>query len=162
MATLSKSNIVLDGNWEVRTLTEAASQSFKAMDPVILSSSKVAIAAAAGSDFTNAVEFLGFAAQDASGTTDNPIKVYVAADKSATIRTAVDHATPSSAVTAVTQIGTNYVGNNSATGGFVIEIDTTTNANFQVVEIDPNYAVGERYGWVKVRPITSASGYSFE
>lgn len=160
MATLSKNNLVLEG-FEIRTYPEAASQSFTDMTPVILSSSKVAIAATAGSDFTNAVEFLGFAAENASGTTDNPIKVYVPTSHAARIRTAVDHPTPASAVTAVTQVGTNYVANNS-TNGFVIEIDTTTNANFQVVEIDPNFPVGERYGWVWVRPITSASGISFE
>lgn len=162
MATLSKTNLVLDGNWGIRTYTEAASQSaVKTMTPVILSSSKVAIAAAAGSDFTNSVEFLGFAAEDFTGTTDNPVKIYVPLDHSAIIRTAVDHATPASAITAVTQVGTNYVANNS-TSGFVIEIDTTSNANFQVVAIDPNFPVGELYGWVWVRPITSASGISFE
>jgi len=160
MATLNKNNIVLDGNWELVTLPEAASQSFKVMDPVILSSNKVAIAVAAGSDVTATTGFLGFAAEDASGTTNADVQVWVPRDDSAIFRTAVDHATPASAITAFAQIGTNYVGTNSATGGLTIAVDTTSDAAFKVLTIDPNFAVGEQYGWVWARPLPSVATYS--
>lgn len=157
MATLSKNNIALRGNWVAMEFPEAASQSYKVMDPVILSSGKVAIAVAAGSDVTSSTGFLGFAAKAASGTTDAKAVVWVPMGEDAHVRTSVDHATPGSAVTAVTQVGTDYVGTNSATGGLTIAIDTESNPVFTVVEIDPNYAVGEQYGWVWARPLASVA-----
>lgn len=147
------------GEWRLQYFPEAASQSFKTGDLLAISSGTVTIAKAAGNDFTTADnDFLGIAAEDATGTTSNAIGVYVPCDKGSVFELPVDHATAASAVTAESQVGSTYVLTHTAAGVWTVAIDTTTNAVVTVTEVANRFATGEQYGTVWVAPIAA---YSF-
>lgn len=149
----------LRGNWKAVTLTEAASQSFKKGDLLKVADGAVTIGATAGNDFTSSSTiFCGIANEDASGVTAAEIEVLVPMDVTAQMSLPVEHATPGSAVTAVGLINDTYVLTNiSATEGWGVAIDTTTNAIVRVMDIDPDYPVGDVNGYVWVKPVTSAA-----
>lgn len=94
------------GPVEVRYYPEAASQTFKKGEAVYLVSGKV-------TEFTTSVDngstrFLGFAAADATGTTDTPCPVWIA-NGDTIFRANMYHSTAASAVTAVTDISTSLL-----------------------------------------------------
>lgn len=157
MASLSKTTLRFRGNWKLVKYSEAASQSFAVNAPVKLSSGKVAIAVATGSNVTSSTGFLGFAVNAATGTTDADCWVRVPGGEDAEFCVQVTHATPASAVTAVTQRDTNYELEHNATYGVLCAIDDTSNPAGKVVEIAPEFAVGTQYGSVWVRPLATVS-----
>lgn len=134
---------------EIRYYPEAASQSAtKRGDLVYLSSGKVTVACAAGANPTTE-QILGILEADCTGTTDTMLPVAIA---NANLRWVlpVTHATAASAITAVTQVGTNYDVERTAAGKWAVAIDDTGNPKATVQSICPQYAVGEQYGWVEV------------
>jgi hypothetical protein len=137
---------------EERQYPEAASQTFKRGDLVYLVSGLVTVAATAGvgNNVAAGTKVLGIALKDASGTTSAAVPVAIA---NANFRWTlpVTHATPASAVTANTQVGTAYELERTAAGKWAAPIDDTTNTKVVVTAIHPAYAVGEQYGWVEVR-----------
>lgn len=109
----------------IRTCPEAATQSFKAGQPVILTSNKVTTATTAGSvveviqsttafNSTNydnanitATTIVGIALDDATGTTDAPCRVLVC-NENVELLANVVHKTVASGVTATTQVGASF------------------------------------------------------
>jgi hypothetical protein len=122
----------------IRNLTEAASQSFKAGHPVILTSNKVTIATTAGAlvdiaqsgalfNSTNydnanvtATTVVGIALDDATGVTDAPCRVLICTEDVELLANIV-HKTVANGVTATTQIG--------QTLGLMLGTFTTTTAD---------------------------------
>lgn len=149
------------GPAQILTFPEAASQTFIAGDLVTLSSGKVAVAVAASathaSSDVEAGTILGVALENASGTTDDPVKVAIADDRLQILLTVI-HGTPAIAVTAVAQVGVGYDvghwtdGSTPAVTGWGYMIDDTSATNAMVVELDNKYAVGTQYGtaWCKI------------
>lgn len=139
---------ILDtGNPVIQDFYEAASQTFKAGDPVDVTSGKVTIVVAYGNTLGANDDIMGFALEDASGTTDNKIRVLLIT-KPTLVRLPVMHATAASAITAVTQVGTAYELTLDANGILGVQIDATTNVKGKVASIAPSYPVGEQYGLV--------------
>lgn len=131
------------------TYPEAASQSFKRGDLVYLASGKVTAAVAKGSNLTSSGNAVwGIAVYDATGTTDANCEVIQLAGQDVEYCVPVTHATASSAVTAVTQVGSTFQLENVTGKGYACAIDDTSNPVFTVTEIAGQYAVGEQYGWV--------------
>lgn len=147
------------GPANIKTYPEAASQSFKAGDYVDLSSGKVEVAFAASGTYSSAdmdgATILGMAINDATGTTDSPVKVVIADDRTEFLVPVV-HATPASAVTAVTQHNmscdlAHYTLSGVTSWGAAID-DTAGTNTVRIVDLDDSYPVGEQYGrvWIKV------------
>lgn len=153
MATLQRympGGIVNWNQGNVREFPEAASQSFKAGDPVDLVSGKLTLAVAAGNNFGAGDDIVGVALEDASGTTNTRIKVYVF-NANTILRLPVYHSTAASAITAYTQIGTSYEIRFHTGSILCVDIENTTNAKGKVIGInegDPRNPVGEQYGLV--------------
>lgn len=127
---------------------EASSQTFKAGDPLDLTSGKATIVVAYGNALGANDDIMGFAAEDASGTEDTMIKVYLI-DKPTRVRLPVRHGTPSSAVTADTQNGTAYGLYLTSDGILCVEIDDTSDVKGKVCGIPTYpYPIGEQYGLV--------------
>lgn len=128
---------------------EAASQTFKFGDIVIVSSGKIAIGAASGSNIGANAIVAGRADMDATGTT-NADMYFAPANAVTTFLYPVYHATPASAVTAYAQIGVSYEMINHATLGWAVDVASTTNVVCKVVDIDNSYPVGTSYGglWI--------------
>lgn len=127
------------GPRNIKEYPEAASQTFKKGDPVILSSGKVAIAGTS-SNLVNASTTLGFAEHDASGTTDNPVKVLIPSDDTEFVATFSNGT--STTTWAVTYAGTAYDlrANSSITSGatgFSVDRAATGNAHALVVGVVP-------------------------
>lgn len=157
MATREKKFPLLKGNWKVLKRYEAASQAFVRGDFVKVANGQVTIGSAAGSDFTSSSTIAcGIANQAASGTTNAEIEIMVPVDDTAMVSLPVQHGTPSSAVTNKDLIGDKYVLTNiSATEGWAVAIDTTTNPLVQVSALDIEQAEGELNGRVWVKPISA-------
>lgn len=119
---------------------EAASQSFSYMDPVKLSSGKVAIAA------SNDTDILGFALRAATETEDSVIPVALAVPQNEFLLN-VYHSTEASAITAVTMVGSCYALIMSS-GNPYIDIEDSTNKVLQIDRLLKEDAVGSIYGRV--------------
>lgn len=147
------------GNWKAVKLTEAASQSFIKGDVLRVADGQVTIGATAGNDMTSSsTVFCGFANQAASGVTGAEVEVLIPLDVSAQFSLPVEHATPSSAVTSIGLVNDNYVLTNiSATEGWGVAIDTSTNPIVKVMALDPDYEEGDVNGYVWLKPLTSAT-----
>lgn len=129
---------------------EAATQSFKAGDLLIIDSSGlVAIAATAGNTVANSVKVIGVALEDASGTTNNPVRVGLISERSRGFMP-VMHATPASAVTAYTNNDETFVLKNDADFGWCLLLSTTTNAVARQTGVYADIPVGTQYGIVEV------------
>jgi hypothetical protein len=136
------------------TYPEAASQSFKRGDFVYLASGKVTEAVAPGSDLIDSGNLaIGIAAADASGITDADCEVILLTED-LEICLPVTHATPASAITAITQVGTSYELENVTSKGYAVT-EGTSNPVVKVVAISEQYPVGEQYGWVWVKFIAA-------
>lgn len=127
---------------------EAASQTFKAGDPLLMDSAgNVAIAATSGNNITNAVTLAGVAAEDASGTTNNKIRMNVITSRTR-FKLPYYHATEASAVTALTDCDTSHCIRNDATQGlgWCMMLDNTTNPCCKIQELCLDHPVGELHG----------------
>ena len=127
-------------NYDVVDFPEAASQSFKRGQWVVLSSGKATVVA------SDATELAGLALEDASGVTDAPVQIAVPR-ASCKFRSSVFHGTPGSAITAITQPGSKFgleVENNKC----YIGIDDTSNKAFLAtrVVLPTGHAVGDQWG----------------
>lgn len=130
---------------------EAASQSFKRGDFVYLASGKVTAAVAPGNNLLDDENLaIGMALVDATGTTDTSLPILLLTDD-VEFCLPVTHATASSAITAITQVGVSYELENVTGYGYAVAIDDTGNPVVKVTEISKQYAVGEQYGWVWVK-----------
>lgn len=135
------------GATQIRYYPEAASQTFKVGDWLYLVSGKLTIAAAAGNDVGN-IKLLGRAAAPATGVTDTYLPVEIA-DENAIFSLPMYHGTAGSAVTAVTDIGTDLPLRNQGGVWCVNKQNDGTNDRISVIEIDRSlYPVGEQYGVV--------------
>jgi len=126
---------------------EAASQSFKEGQLVYLSSGKVTACA------SDQPLIAGMALQDASGTEDTKIAVAIARP-GVWFEMNVYHATPASAVTAVTDVGKKY-GLYVADNKCYCDKEDTVNTRFVVVALSPQDSVGDQYGRVFVEVLGS-------
>lgn len=131
---------VSKGDWRLRRFPEAASESFKRGQPIYLVGGKVTVVA------TDGTSVAGLAMEDASGVTDYQILIAIPHIGS-TFIASVYHATPASAITAITQPGTRYallVASNKA------HIDIADESNRAVLVTDIilpiGHAVGDVYG----------------
>jgi hypothetical protein len=125
----------------VLTLPEGAAQSFKSGDPVILSSGKVIVHSAAASAVLGAVLGLGIADQDASGTTDNPIRVRIPRPGDLYNMNYQSDDTP--AVADLNPTGFDLIRGASGTGQLFVDQDTTSNPKVVVlVSSDPDLPLG--------------------
>ena len=154
MATISlqKAKVAgtISGNSpEVRYFLEASAQSFKSGQFVYLSSGKVAACA------DNTASVLGMAVHDASGEENKKIAVFVA-NKDTVFEMNVYHATPASAITAITQLGGKYgleVDDNKC----YLNLASTSDVAFQVRDFSPKDSVGDTYGRVHIQVLTDIS-----
>lgn len=151
LASIMLSDVRVEGrNPQIKPYQEAASQSFKAGQLLLVNSSgQVAIFAADGSNFDSTGDrIIGVAQDDATGTQGSTIRVRVLRN-SDLVRMPVFHGTPASALTNANQIGDPFVLRN--VGGVpMINIQTNTNPTGTIIAHDEQYAIGEAYGFVNV------------
>lgn len=153
MATLQRLSPAGIQNWNealVRSFPEAATQTFKVGDLVTLSSGKIQAPVAAGNNLGANDDPVGMALEDATGTTNTMLRVYVFALPTI-IRLQVYHGTPASAITAYTQIGTSYELRYHTGAIWCVDISSTTNTKGKILGIvneDPQNPVGTQYGVV--------------
>lgn len=127
------------GPKKIRTYPEAATQTFKRGDPVILSSGKVAIANSSSNLYTS-TDLLGFAERDATGTTDTDIPVMLPGNGTEFVACLANGA--AEAVWAATYTGTAYDMrlNSSITSGalgFCVDVGSTSTANAEITGVIP-------------------------
>lgn len=139
MATVCKPIRYKAGARNIKTYPEAASQTFKKGDPVILSSGKVAIAGNSA-NLINAATILGFAMEDASGTTDDPVKVLIPSDDTEFVGT-LSNGTAGS-TWAVTYAGVAYdlrLNSSITSGALGVSVDraATGTATALVIDVVP-------------------------
>jgi hypothetical protein len=103
-------------------LPEAATQTFKRGDLVILSSGKVAVA-------TDDLDVWGVAMVDATGTTDTSLPIY-------TIHASDKFIAEASTTTAVSNQGTNYA-LVMTSGSMAVNPGSTTTPGFVIESLDP-------------------------
>lgn len=140
---------------ETQDFPEAATQSFKRGDLLENSSGKCAVSVSAGSDWLDSTaDYLGVAMQDASTVTDTAITATILNHNTGWVLP-MTHATPASAITAITDIGTQRTVERTGAGDCSVT-ETTSSPVVEIVSIHPQYAVGEQYGWVVVRAIPAA------
>jgi predicted RecA/RadA family phage recombinase len=137
---MSAVSTISGGVYEIRRYPEAASQSFKKGELVYLASGKVTICGADPS------LILGMAMEDATGTTDTSIAVAIA-NKDTVFEGNVYHGTPASAITAVTDIGTDY-GVVNANNKWYVDVSDTSNVRILVRDLSKKDVVGDTYGRV--------------
>ncbi|HAM40055.1 MAG TPA: hypothetical protein DCP69_01615 [Candidatus Omnitrophica bacterium] len=148
------------GHGQYRIWPEAATCVAKRGEPVLLSSGKIARCTTTATSLTSGTGVAGWAMADASGTTDADIVVLMANDSTEWLIPVI-HGTAASAVTAVTNVGTQYCISHLTTGGWYgYEISVTTNPVIEVTELCAEYAAGEQYGtaWVKIATTAMAAG----
>lgn len=134
---------------------EAASQSFKAGDPVNLSSGKLQLAKAAGNDLAAGDDLLGFAEMDATGTTDSKIRVYVIKPGMKMRLPVYYTGNTALAVTAVASNGVSY-GLRYHTGGILcVNLADTSATKVRQEKVSLSYPAGEQYGLVDVVFLTA-------
>lgn len=127
---------------------EAASQTFKPGDFLIDSSGSMAIGCATAASIATSSTVLGLADSTASGTTAARAP-FIPLDENVLVRLPVYHATPASATTAITQIGSTFNLYRNTANAWFCDISSTTAPYFTVTDIDSEaYPVGETYGYV--------------
>lgn len=147
--------VIGNGVPDIRIYPEAASQSFTLWEPVNLASGKVQRIAAISTSITSTDGVVGIALVKASGTTNTNIPVMLA--RSIELRLPVTHGTTSSAVTAVTNVGTSYCISHTGTAGYyAYQISVTSNPVVIPSEIAADYAVGTVSGYAWCRFIANA------
>jgi len=131
------------GVHKVKNYPEAASQSFKAGEFVYLVGGKVTVCA------SDATVILGMAVADATGTTDSSIPVLLA-EAGTEFKANV-----TGAVTAVTQRGVKYALLVTSNKHYV-DVSDTDNDAFTILDFAQEDAIGDTYGRVIFRVISSA------
>lgn len=136
---------------QVIYVPEGSTQSFKAGEFVALSSGKAVVCD------SDATTIFGMAAIDATGTADTMIPVYPA-NADTIFEANVYHATPASAVTAITQVGSEF-GLEVASNKHYVGIDDTSNKAFHVLNISKRHGckVGDQYGILEFQVLDSVS-----
>lgn len=135
-----------EGTGYVKHFPEAASQSFKKGEFVYLASGKVTVCA------SDATTILGMAMQDATGTTDTSLPVFVATASTLFVGN-VYHGTPGSAITAVTTCFPDagpyalYVASNK----HHVDIGDTGHDSILPVALDGRDTVGDTYGRIEFK-----------
>lgn len=136
--------------WEEREYPEAASMSFKRGAPLKLTSGKLDVLQAAGGNWqASDGEFVGFALQDATGVTDTMLKVIAPKDQSHYIDIHSD------TTTAVTHVGVECEITVSATEGLLADVGTTSSPVLEILDIRPDYPLGESKGTYRARLLSS-------
>lgn len=123
---------------EMETYPEAAAQSFKKGEIVILTAGKVTIAGA------NPTGILGVAAHDASGVTDTGVNVYIA-----NLDTIFVGNLTTGRTTAITQVGGRYAVALVSAKWHVNDAVTGANERVVIKKLDPRDAVGDTQGRVQ-------------
>lgn len=126
----------LEGPVDIREYPEAATQSYKAGDPVYLVAGKVTI-----SDTDQHI--WGIALADATGVTDTKTLVHVVHPDQVWVAQSDD-------ATAQANVGNNY-GLNLSAGACTIDVGDTTTVTVAVQNIDPAFALGTSGGFLWVR-----------
>lgn len=144
MATIALMPIEVKGSVtgsapEMETFPEAATQSFKKGELVILASGKVTVAGA------NPTGILGVAAHDASGITDNPVNVYIA-----NLDTIFVANLSTGIASAITQVGARFGVTKVGTNWHVDTAKTGATERVVVKKLDSRDAVGDTQGRVHV------------
>jgi hypothetical protein len=154
-SSLVKPAVQIRGPKEISYILEANSQTFKKGDPVILSSNKVAIAVASGSNLdSTGTRILGVAKTDGQNGTSltRRIPVFVA-QPGAQILLPYWSATAADSEQQDQEIGFECVLRNVG-GIFVANLDTTSNPVLKLAEKLPQSAT-ERFGlawWTILKP----------
>jgi hypothetical protein len=129
---------------------EDASQSFKRMDPVVLESGSGQVQIA-----VETAGFLGLAWQDASGTENTELLVLVVTPQM--IFSCSVSNDGAAQATALTQVGIRYGYKKSSVTGSTtlttVDVNDTTNDNWEVIGLDPRDPVGDTNGRVLVRAV---------
>ena len=158
LAGLTDQAIKVRGNSLTMRFPEAASQTFVVGDFVLINSGgQVAIAATAGNSLdSTGSNLIGRAREAASGTTNTLIECEVCTADTEYLLPAY-HATPASAVSAYTNNDTVCTLINETTGGWMVDIGTTSNGILPIMEVAKSYdgqvlTVGGQYNphWCKV------------
>lgn len=124
---------------EMETFLEAATQSFKQGELLILDTGKASLAGA------NPTGILGIAAHDASGVTDNPVNVYIA-----NLDTIFVANLSTGIASAITQVGSRFGVTAVGTNWHVDTAKTGATERVVVKKLDPRDAVGDTQGRVHV------------
>src|SRR3989304_9541801 len=132
------------GHGQYRIWPEAATCVAKRGERVLLSSGKMARCTTTATSRTSGTGVAGWAMADASGTTDADIVVLMANDSTEWLIPVI-HGTAASAVTAVTNVGTQYCISHLTTGGWYgYEISVTPNPVIEAQELWAESAACER------------------
>jgi hypothetical protein len=138
-------NCTISGNSpQTLVFPEASSQSFKRGEPVYLASGKVTEIAS-----NTPSQILGFAAQDASGTVDTDIAVWLANDDTLFEANVTDAG--SSAVSAVTDVGCHWkIYRDTSNSKLYIDKGTgdanVADCRITVLQLSGKDTVGDTYG----------------
>lgn len=142
-------------SFDIQYYPEAATQTFKRGDILGLTSGKARCNVSTGSNLdSSGDEVIGVALADASGTTDTEIPVVVL-NHTIGLVLPVTHATPASGITAIADRGSTFCLERTAAGDWSVPVDDTSNPVAELVDIHPQYAVGEQHGWVVVKIIAA-------
>lgn len=137
-----------------------AAQTFVVGDYVYEVSGKLSICATTGND-VGAINIAGRSLGNATEVLANPAGSPVAtcpidpANDGSQFLSYAYSATPSSAITAITQVGSAYpLINNAGQWGYDID-NAGTNNRVIVKELHPQYPVGTQYGWAWINVLTA-------
>lgn len=162
---------IVAGDGENPTLKETASQTYRVGD-LVYKDSNGTVALVTESTDTVDSPILGQAAKPASGSTGEPAYVLVWREEDRFLMQ-VFHATPASAVTALTQNGVSYPIIKDESGNDTYHVDITTTGESATVALLKVMVVGfpegqiingivstvgDRYGWVIVKPLPFSIG----
>jgi hypothetical protein len=142
MAVKTLQAVSIPTNATVLYYPEAAAQNFKKGQAIYFSLGKVIVCA------SDANLIAGFACQDASGTEDTPIAVAIA-QPGVLFEMNIYHSTPTSAITAISDVGAKYGLYVEGNKSFCDKGDTT-NTRFVVIALSLKDKVGDTYGRVLV------------
>lgn len=123
----------------IHTYPEAASQTFKRGDPVVLSSGKVALATVASSLVTS-TDLLGFAEIDATGVTDTDIPVMIPGNGTMFIACLANGAAKAAWSNSYAGVAYDMRTNASITTGalgYCVDVGSTVTANAEIVAVVP-------------------------
>lgn len=133
---------------------EGATQSWDAGALLKLSSGELVIAKSSAGDLGSGDDPIGVANAPATGVEGSDVS-FSPILPGKRYKMQVYHATPGSALTAQSQVGTAYGLTLLSTGQFVVNLADTSNTKVRVVDIPKDYPVGEQYGYVEVVFLTA-------
>ena len=135
------------GPWKIESFPVKSDATFNAGDFVLLTSSGLYNAAAAGNNFAavagNTTRIAGRATTSAIDPNTGAVRSYaefIVAEPGVQFQVPLYSATPASAVPALTQLGTAYEMRESSSGFPQIDLDNTGNAHAYIQDFDPTDA----------------------